>query len=169
MDRNPSINNCLKSITRKFQPIRTFNMWKPCTKQTCYWLAEGKQTLLCNDRVCLPIAINIRPAWYKVSTCWKSLYTGNYELHGISWKILRITFRWISSIAVSYWNKSLRNVCIPVTTIFYYHVKEVLKTTYIGFPWCSKEIGDESLDNVCIYRHHKILLWHPGSFWVLYI
>ena len=26
---------------------------KPCTKQACYWLAEVKQTLLANNRVCL--------------------------------------------------------------------------------------------------------------------
>ena len=31
---------------------------KPCTKQAWYWLAEGKQTLLANNK----------PAWYKIST-----------------------------------------------------------------------------------------------------
>ena len=34
------------------------NQKKPCTKQAWYWLAEGKQNLLANNK----------PAWYKVST-----------------------------------------------------------------------------------------------------
>ena len=35
-----------------------FRHVETCTKQACYWLAEGKQTLLVNNK----------PAWYKVST-----------------------------------------------------------------------------------------------------